>query len=670
MARPPFLTVCALSMVCAMACGETYFSAGVFVESTEAPGDGDGDGTGDGDGDQTGDGDAMVGFGGADGEDPPPPGSVDLDPLSARPFDYLDCVPPAAPSGAVPPGGRVVSADNIIFISEGQNFLGTFSPVPVSGQDFSEATRVRIMGTPPNSWAVQLVRNSPSAIDAGSVLLADVWARCESPLPGKDVCQALLIVEDAISYDKAVQFPITVGSEWEHFFVSLEAPQDYPVGVGHTTLFLGYSDQTIDIGPVTLRSYGTSREVDDLPATPLTYPGMDPEATWRKAAGARIDDVRRGDIEVEVIGSDGAPVEGAEVRVRMLKHEFLFGSAVSSELSTRNEDPRNSERYIEEVARLFNTVSPFNAMRWKPWAGDWGSGWSKERGAEMVDFAEDRGFAFRGHVLLSPIWSELPEFLEGLASNPPALAQAILDRIDEAMELTRGRAVHWDVMNHPHENRDLTNILGDEVVIDWFERARAGDPDAKLFFSEYDILSDGPGTNGHHETVNHFVEVLAGAPLDGLAFNGNFRHVLTGPEDVYGHLEHFGTALEKEIAISQYAISVKDPNLAACFTHDFMTAVFSHPSVSTFLMWGFWSDDDLIFENDWTQKLSGRVYEDLVLQRWWTDDTLTTDDQGGASVRGFLGDYEITAQAAGKTQSIRLTHTDGPATRATLVLPN
>lgn len=672
-------------MASALACGETYFSAGVLGGTPGSVGDGDGDGDGEGaasgdgggDGDETGDGDGDMGgdgdetgMGGDGGSGPRPPGSVDLDPLGTIPFDYLDCNPPVVPPPSIPPGGNIVSADNIIFYSDGQSFPGTFTGIQVSGQDFNDATRVRIIGTPPMTWGVQMVRNTPTDIEMGEALLADAWARCETPLPGKDVCQALLIFEDAISYDKAVQFPIVVGSEWQQFFVALRAPQDYPVGVGHTTLFLGYSDQTIDIGPVTLRSYGTAADLADLPSTPLTYPGIEPDATWRAAASARIEETRRGDIDVSVVDSQGEPVSSAELRVRMLKHEFLFGSAVASDMVIRDSDPLNSERYIEEATRLFNVVTPFDAMKWKPWAGDWGSSWSKERGAEMLAWAETEDLAFRAHALVSPTWPELPEFLEGLAGDPPALSQAILAHIDEAMEVTRGRVRQWDVLYRAHTNRDLMNVLGDEVVVDWFERARAGDPDVKLFMSDFGILADGPGTNGHHATMDRFVEILEGAPLDGLAFTSAVEHILTGPEDIYSHLEHFGTDLGKELAISEYSIHLDDPHLAACYTHDFMTTIFSHPSVSTFLMWGFWSDEDLIFENDWTQKLSGRVYEDLVLQRWWTDDTVVSDSAGSARVRGFFGDYEITATLEGRTQSVTLTHTRGAPSQVTITLPD
>jgi len=77
--------------------------------------------------------------------------------------------------------------------------------------------------------------------------------------------------------------------------------------------------------------------------------------------------------------------------------------------------------------------------------------------------------------------------------------------------------------------------------------------------------------------------------------------------------------------------------------------VFSHPAVESFIMWGFWDgahwrDDAPLFREDWTLKPSGKVFLDLVFNRWWTDTTGVTGPDGSWTVRGFLGDYEVTVR--------------------------
>jgi hypothetical protein len=81
--------------------------------------------------------------------------------------------------------------------------------------------------------------------------------------------------------------------------------------------------------------------------------------------------------------------------------------------------------------------------------------------------------------------------------------------------------------------------------------------------------------------------------------------------------------------------------------------LFSHERVTGFFMWGFWDtrhwkENAPIYDTDWNIKTSGLVYKDLVLDRWWTRETRSTDADGSARVRGFHGDYEIVVRVDGK----------------------
>ena len=91
-------------------------------------------------------------------------------------------------------------------------------------------------------------------------------------------------------------------------------------------------------------------------------------------------------------------------------------------------------------------------------------------------------------------------------------------------------------------------------------------------------------------------------------------------------------------------------------------------------MWGFWDgshwmNDAPLFRQDWTLKPAGQAYLDLVFKQWWTDESLATGADGAASVRGFLGDYDVTVHdAAGATYDVPLTLGRDGAT-ARVVLP-
>jgi hypothetical protein len=50
-----------------------------------------------------------------------------------------------------------------------------------------------------------------------------------------------------------------------------------------------------------------------------------------------------------------------------------------------------------------------------------------------------------------------------------------------------------------------------------------------------------------------------------------------------------------------------------------------------------------MFRTDWSRKPAADVWERLVTKEWWTDVTVRTDARGVAKVRGFLGDYAVSA---------------------------
>ena len=114
-----------------------------------------------------------------------------------------------------------------------------------------------------------------------------------------------------------------------------------------------------------------------------------------------------------------------------------------------------------------------------------------------------------------------------------------------------GRLVHWDVINEPFDNRDLMDLLGQEVMLDWFRLAREADPDAKLFVNDYSIIAPVTTYSASRERLEAVVTYLIaeGAPLDGIGVQGHFYGELTPPERVYQILESLAS-FDKEIWIT------------------------------------------------------------------------------------------------------------------------
>jgi hypothetical protein len=62
--------------------------------------------------------------------------------------------------------------------------------------------------------------------------------------------------------------------------------------------------------------------------------------------------------------------------------------------------------------------------------------------------------------------------------------------------------------------------------------------------------------------------------------------------------------------------------------------------------------DGPIFNADWTLKLSGEQFLDLVYNKWWTQEEGKTNADGTFKTKGYYGDYLITASKDGKTQTV------------------
>jgi len=264
----------------------------------------------------------------------------------------------------------------------------------------------------------------------------------------------------------------------------------------------------------------------------------------------------------------------------------------------------------------------------------------------------------RGHNLVWPSWnnSNVKEAVEA-KGNPPQLAKVILDHISETTRELRGKLVDWDVINETFTNHDFMDILGRQVMVDWFKAARAGDPEAKLYINDFNIIegNDKAHQDDYAATIKYLID--AGAPVDGIGLQSHFPSRVTGMDDLIRRVERFA-AFGKELEVTEFDINTSDEATQADYTRDFMTYMFSNPSVKAFVLWGFWEGAHWIpsgamVRRDWSLKPNGQVYQDLVFKRWWTNADGKTGAKGTFTTRGFLGDYEIQVVAGGKTRTVQ-----------------
>ena len=240
---------------------------------------------------------------------------------------------------------------------------------------------------------------------------------------------------------------------------------------------------------------------------PPPYAGYEPDAPWRAEAVTRIDQVRKAGLSVQVRTASGLPVPGAQVTIKMVEHEYEWGTAMSAwELV---DDSPDHIAFQNKAAELFNTGTFYNDLKWKPWEGNWGGNFSHEITLDALDWAEANGMTMRGHVMVWPAYSHLPNSMQakldeyydtstGQARKTQLeleMRQAVIDHIYDIGGATEGKLVDWDVINEIRDNHELMDILGDDVMIDWFNAARIANPSAALYLNEYLILASAGSTS-------------------------------------------------------------------------------------------------------------------------------------------------------------------------------
>ncbi len=544
----------------------------------------------------------------------------------------------------------------------------SMSTVDVKGQPFSKALRVAVTKKPQRSGDVMISAPVDADLASGDVLLVSFWMRSgvagqatldagfravpgAAPAPGTPPARG---GRGFFRPQPALNAPALAGTEWKKVQFPFALPRAYNKGEAEVTFAIGLREQTLEIGGIELVNYGTSRKVTDLPFTRLGYAGSEPAAAWRKDAEARIEKFRKGYLTVVVKDKAGKPVRGAEVSLRMRKHAFGFGTAVSGgSLSSQRLSAENLAKYKEEILKLFNFAVMENETKWPQWANLA----SRPATLSAIDWLRESGLKVRGHNLVWPSWNNTNvKAAQDAKADPAALAKVILDHITETTTELRGRVVDWDVINETFTNHDFMDILGRHAMVDWFNAARAGDPNAKLYINDFNILEaeDKAHQDDYAATIQYLID--QGAPIDGIGLQSHFPARVTPMDELFKRLDRFA-AFGKELEITEFDIDTADEATQADYTRDFMTAVFSYPSVKAFVMWGFWEGAHwrprgAMFRRDWSPKPNANVYQDLVFKRWWTNTGGKTGAQGTFAARGFLGDYDIEVKAGGKSKML------------------
>ena len=540
--------------------------------------------------------------------------------------------------------------------------------VPVEGQSFDRAWRVVVKEKLKGDYSAQLLAKFDVAPKKGDVVLMTLWARMiDTADESGDGRLSLVLEQDKDPFNKVFSAPFGVRREWQRFDVPAVVLEDFSKTGAHAAIRVGAYAQTLEIGGVELRTFPGKTDVAGLPRTKVTYAGRDENAPWRAAAAQRIEQIRKAPLNVAVVDAAGQPVADAQVAVKMKRHAFVFGSVYNP---TKILDTGEAaEKYKQVFLENFNTGVDEYAMKWP----HWGNAETRQKAIDAHQWMLDHNIPVRGHTMVWPGWKRMPAEIKEISGDKELLKSKIRDHIASVGGAFKGKVIDWDVVNEPFVNDDLLKILGEEAMADWFRLAHAADPDAKLYLNETSVPTS-PPNDVRYTTLYNRAKMIKdlGAPIHGVGMQAHFGQNVQPPEQLLKIYDRFAE-LGLPVRITELDLDIGDEDLQTAYWRDFLTASFSHPNINGIMIWGFyepnhWRPVAAMYKKDWSPRPIAGVWKELLFKQWWTDTTITTAADGKASVRGFLGDYELTATAGEKTVTQKAS-IDSAGQTVTLQLP-
>ena len=151
---------------------------------------------------------------------------------------------------------------------------------------------------------------------------------------------------------------------------------------------------------------------------------------------------------------------------------------------------------------------------------------------KFVEFGEQNNIAITGHAL---IWhSQLPRWFavdqNGNDVSPEVLKERMKTHINTLVSRYKGRIKGWDVVNEAilddgsYRNSKFYQILGEEFIPLAFQYAHEADPDAELYYNDYNEWHV-----GKRETIVKLIKTLKerGIRIDAIGMQGHMD--LKGP---------------------------------------------------------------------------------------------------------------------------------------------
>jgi endo-1,4-beta-xylanase len=247
--------------------------------------------------------------------------------------------------------------------------------------------------------------------------------------------------------------------------------------------------------------------------------------------------------------------------------KFLIGTAA---------DLRGySDAEQANIKANYNVITPENCMKPQPTHPSEDTfNWTTPDA--MVQWCKDNNIKVWGHTLL---WhAQTGNWFFQDANGQPAARELALERLKKHIMTVvgryKGKVIGWDVVNESIEDRgdwqtenlrtrSWYKVVGPDVLTLAFKWAHEADPDAQLYYNDYNIEQGAVQNTGKHASSMLLLKRLIkdGAPIHGVGIQGHW-HLDTNLADVEKAITDY-ESLGLKVSISELDVTSTGTNSGA-----------------------------------------------------------------------------------------------------------
>jgi endo-1,4-beta-xylanase len=221
---------------------------------------------------------------------------------------------------------------------------------------------------------------------------------------------------------------------------------------------------------------------------------------------------------------------------------------------------------------------------------------------KLVAFAQSHNMLVRGHTL---VWhNQVPDWVKKGNYSSPQLAAILQNHIHTVMGRYASKVYAWDVVNEAfNDDGSMRHTIwfdqpgigagsGTKYIEQALRWARESDPNAKLFYNDYDVEVINKKSDAIYAMAKDFKK--RGVPLDGVGFQSHISLKFDDPEKLKPYaknLERFAK-LGLELHITELDIRLNDDspaslNAQAKLYGEITSVCIQQPACKVLQTWGF-----------------------------------------------------------------------------------